>query len=228
MTSKLIRSGIALLALLAAPLAARAADLGPAPPYKAPAYVAPVFSWTGFYVGANLGYAWGKTKWDYPPGIDWDPSGFIGGVTAGYNWQTGSWVWGLEADFDYTGVDKSHACAPAGANCEFQNDWLGTARGRIGYAGWTNFMPYITGGAAFAHVKASNDNFGGSKSDWMFGWTAGLGVEYALWTNWSLKAEYLYADLGKTDCGASCNGVGGTDNVTYKTNIFRLGANYRF
>ena len=48
-----------------------------------------------------------------------------------------------------------------------------------------------------------------------------------LWTNWSVKGEYLYADLGKFDCGVSCAGVA-TDNVSFKTNLVRLGVNYRF
>ena len=229
MTSKSIRSGLAALALLAAPMAAQTAANGAdfSPAYKAPpAYVAPVFSWTGFYLGLNGGYTWGKTRWDVPPGVDWDADGFMGGLTVGYNLQTGFWVWGLEGDIDYSSIKKSHACL-GGGSCEFKNDWFGTARGRIGYAGWRTFMPFITGGAAFADVEASNSGVPGSKSDVRFGWTLGGGFEYALYRAWSIKAEYLYADLGKMDCGSACGGVG-TDNVTYKTNIVRAGVNYRF
>jgi outer membrane immunogenic protein len=222
MTSKLIRSGIAALALLAAPLAARAADLGPMP-FKGPAYVAPVFSWTGFYVGLNAGYGFGKSDWDFPAGTSVSPDGFLGGVTLGYNLQTGRWVWGLESDLDYTAIKKSDACGAG--TCELKTDWFGTARGRIGYAGWNNFMPYITGGAAFADLKASNSATG-SESKWKVGWTFGGGLEYALYSRWSIKAEYLYADLGKLSCDAACGAS--PDDVTYKTQIVRAGVNYRF
>jgi outer membrane immunogenic protein len=114
-------------------------------------------------------------------------------------------------------------CPPG--TCETKNDWLGTARGRIGYAGWNNWLPYLTAGAALGDIKATSPI--GSANKMKVGWTAGLGVEYALWTNWSVKAEYLYVDLGKFDCGVSCSGVG-TDNVSFKANLARVGLNYRF
>jgi outer membrane immunogenic protein len=221
MTSKLIRSGIAVLALLAAPLAARAADLGG--PFKAPAYIAPVFSWTGFYAGLNAGYGFGKSDWDFPAGTSVSPDGFLGGVTLGYNLQTGRWVWGLEGDVDYAAIKKSDACGAG--TCELKTDWFGTARGRIGYAGWNNFLPYLTGGAAFGDIKAT-DPTGASASKTKVGWTAGGGLEYAMWANWSVKAEYLYVDLGKFDAGADLGGP--SDNISFKANIVRAGVNYRF
>ena len=217
MKSKLIQSGIALAALIAAPFAAQAADLSPSPAYKAPSYVAPVFTWSGFYLGANLGYAWGTAKWTAPAATT-KPDGFLGGATLGYNMQTGIWVWGLEGDFDYTAIKGSAGCG-GGVTCTFKDQWLATTRGRIGYAGWNNVMTYITGGAAFADVKATSA--GVSKSTMRVGWTLGAGLEYALWSNWSVKAEYLYADLGKESC---CGGR----TVDYNTNIVRTGLNYRF
>jgi outer membrane immunogenic protein len=217
MKSKLIQSGIALAALLAAPFAAQAADLSPSPAYKAPAYIAPAFTWSGFYAGANFGYAFGTANWTGPT-AETKPDGFLGGGTLGYNLQTGIWVWGLEGDFDYTAIKGSVACGGA-VVCTFKDQWLATTRGRIGYAGWGNFMPYFTGGAAFAEVKATAGGL--SKSTLRTGWTVGGGVEYALWSNWSLKAEYLYTDLGKDSC---CGGR----TVDYTTNIVRSGLNYRF
>ena len=90
---------------------------------------------------------------------------------------------------------------------------------------WNNWMPYITGGAAFGDIKAENPA-GTDASKTKIGWTAGLGLEYALRSNWSVKLEYLYADLGSFDCGLTCGAP--TDNVTFKTNIVRAGVNYRF
>src|SRR5687767_12569116 len=105
MTSKMIKTGLVLAALLAAPFAANAADLR-APTYKAPAYVAPLApSWTGFYVGLNAGYAFGDADWS--AGADRSPSGFLVGGTLGYNLQTGSWVWGIEGDMAWANVDDS-------------------------------------------------------------------------------------------------------------------------
>ena len=101
MTSKLIKTGLVLAAMLAAPFAANAADLR-APTYKAPAYVAPLApSWTGFYVGLNAGYGFGDADWP-AAGPDPSPSGFLIGGTLGYNLQTGSWVWGIEGDIAYS------------------------------------------------------------------------------------------------------------------------------
>jgi outer membrane immunogenic protein len=219
MMSKMIRTGAALAALMMAPIAAHAADLPRS--YKAPAYVAPVFAnWTGFYLGLNAGYGFGKSDWDVT-GVSTDPKGFVGGVTIGYNFQTGLWLWGIEGDFDYSGMKGSQDCF--GGSCETKNSWLGTARGRFGYAGWNNWLPYLTGGAAFGDVKATSPFGDASKTK--VGWTAGAGVEYAMWSNWSVKAEYLYVDLGSLDC-PSCTPVGET--VNFKSNVVRAGVNYRF
>jgi outer membrane immunogenic protein len=223
--SKMIRAGVSLAALMIAAGAASAADLPRS--YKAPAYVAPAYAnWTGFYAGINAGYGFGKSTWDVPA-IEPTPKGFVGGVTLGYNFQTGLWLWGLEGDVMYSGMKDSGTCVGATGTCETKNSWLGTARGRIGYAGWNNLLPYFTGGAAFGDIKASSPFGDASKTK--VGWTVGAGLEYALWTNWSVKAEYLYVDLGSFDCGTSCGGPGvTTDNVSFKANIVRAGLNYRF
>lgn len=221
MKSKLILAGLAVAAFLAAPFAAQAADLGPGPAYKAPAYVAPSYgNWGGWYVGINAGYGFGKSDWTGPVPASLSPKGFLAGGTLGYNFQTGSWVWGLEGDFDYSAMKDDSACAAG--TCTLKNNWLATARGRIGYGGWSSFMPYITGGAAFAGLKAST-TVGGESSSTRIGWTLGAGVEYALWSSWSVKAEYLYASLGKFNC-AACGG----DDVKFNTSIVRAGLNYRF
>ena len=113
-----------------------------------------------------------------------------------------------------------------GGTCTTKNDWFGTLRGRVGYGGWNNWMPYITVGAAFGDIKAENAA-GATASKTQIGWTAGLGVEYALRSNWSVKLEYLYADLGSFDCGTVCSTTT-PDNVSFKANIVRAGVNYRF
>jgi len=208
------------------------ADL-PRPAYKAPVYVPPeVFSWTGFYAGLNGGYAWGHSDWNNPAAgnVSFNTKKYLMGGTFGYNWQTGNFVLGIEGDVDASWVDGSTAGAIAGpcsgAGCTTKNSWLATGRGRVGYA-VDRFLPYITGGAAIGNIKATSQN-GGSVDKTNFGWTAGAGVEWAFFTNWTMKAEYLYADLGKVTCAAATCGGGADSEITYKTNIVRLGVNYRF
>jgi len=218
MKSKLILTGIA-AAMLTASLGAQAADLV-TPAYKAPAYVAPLAAnWTGFYVGINGGYGFGTSDWD-APAVSIDPSGMMAGVTVGYNLQTGQWVWGFEGDFDWSDIKGDANCGPG--TCQTKNDWFGTARMRIGYAGWDNWMPYFTGGAAIANVKANY--LGTEGSSMQIGWTAGVGLEYAFLSNWSFKVEYLYADLGNFEC--DCGPPG--NEVSFQANLVRAGLNYRF
>jgi outer membrane immunogenic protein len=202
-----------------------AADL-PRPIFKAPAanpiYVPP-FSWTGLYVGINGGYGWGKTSWTTPAGTtgDFNVKGGLVGGTLGYNMQFGSIVGGIETDVDASWIKGTNdPCGP----CETRNNWLATARGRVGYA-WDKFLPYLTGGAAFGNIKS---NFaGGSDNNTKVGWTAGAGVEWAFMSEWSVKAEYLYVDLGSATCGVAVCGVD-TDVSFRKVNIGRVGLNYRF
>ena len=225
MMTKLIRAGFAIAALLIVPIAAQAADLRQ-PSYKAPAYVAPSYAnWGGFYVGLNAGYGFGSSKWTAGAATtgSFDVNGGMAGGTLGYNYQTGIWVWGLEGDFDASWMKGSttKVCAPA---CETKNDWLATARGRLGYAGWNNWLPYVTGGAAFADIKASQGAASSSKSD--IGYVLGAGVEYAFLGAWSTKIEYLYADLGKATCAATACGV--ATDVSLKASMVRVGLNYRF
>jgi outer membrane immunogenic protein len=225
MTTKTIRYGVAIAALLMAPLAANAADLPR--PYKAPVYtpVAPAYaSWSGAYVGVNVGYGFGKADVT-APGVSASvsPKGMLAGVTLGYNYQTGVWVWGAEGDWDWSNMKADATCGAI--TCSGKASWIGTARARIGYAGWNNWLPYFTGGLGMGNIKVSTPL--GESSSTRMGWTAGAGVEYAMWSNWSVKAEYLYVDLGKFDCGAACGGVGAAD-VSFKTNIVRAGLNYRF
>ena len=166
------------------------------------AFLFVAFAWTG--VGTT-----GSTS----------PKGALAGVTLGYNLQTGSWVWGIEGDFDYSWVKGSAigtgACAAPG--CETRNSWLATGRGRIGYAGWDRWLPYFTGGAAYGQVKMT-PAAGAVESKNRLGWTLGGGVEYAVMSNWTAKLEYLYVDLGTSNCSgcarnAATGGVCGSRNV---------------
>jgi len=218
---------MACAALLAAAVATPsiAADIvAPRPIYKGPAYVAPVFTWSGFYIGINGGYGFGTSSWS-GGGLgtgSFSTNGWLIGGTLGYNIQTGNWVWGVEGDFDWSNNKGSHACG--GGTCTTTNDWLGTVRGRIGYA-FDRFMPYFTAGGAYGNIKMDPPG-AGDDSEARFGWVVGGGVEWAFLSNWSAKLEYLYADLGTAHCNIAACGAG--SNVKFNTSMIRTGINYRW
>jgi outer membrane immunogenic protein len=203
---------------------ALAADLPRQMPAKAPAMV-PVYNWTGFYLGINGGYGWAQSDWT-AFGADADPSGALVGATLGYNWQAlGSpWVFGLEGDIAWSGIKGTFTNAACPTGCETKNSWLGTVRGRVGYA-FDRVMPYFTGGLAVGEIEANQGGFAGV-SDTKAGWTIGGGIETALAQNWTAKVEYLYADLGSIGCGVGSCSV--PTDVDFQTHIVRAGINFRF
>jgi outer membrane immunogenic protein len=211
-------------ALLSAQCAA-AADLSVAPLYKAPPpAMAPAYNWSGFYLGVNGGGGWGHSNWDTSATRINTSGGMVGG-TAGYNWQIGSAVLGVEGDIDWANLKGTNTSTLCPLGCSTSDTWLSTVRGRAGYA-FGGVLPYVTGGLAVGDIRAATPGFAGA-SNTSAGWTAGGGIEFALPGNWSAKAEYLYVDLGKFNCGTACNGLP-TDNVSMHDNVVRAGVNYRF
>jgi outer membrane immunogenic protein len=224
MKFKLFGTVGAALALLAASFSAQAADI-PRPIYKGTVHpVVAYYNWTGFYIGINGGYAWGKSEWTVPP-VSLKPTGWLLGGTLGYNYQVGSFVLGIEGDYDWANVKASSACAVI-FTCETKNSFLATVRGRLGYA-FDRWLPYITGGVAYGDIKAtaSLGPFSASSSKNKIGWTLGGGLEYAFLGNWSGKIEYLYVDLGNFDPGFVAPL---TSSVSLQENIVRAGLNYKF
>lgn len=179
-------------------------------------------------------------------------SSVTGGFTAGYNWQVNQTVLGLEGDINYFGFKGSATgsavypcCAPTGftVSSSVSADWLATIRGRIGFLATPSWLIYATGGAAIAEVKgnfAFTDTFAGATEsgtirDTRVGWTAGVGGEYAVGNGWSLKAEYLYVDLGRSSMTSNNLNIGFalpaqtfTHSFDLKSNIVRVGMNYKF
>jgi outer membrane immunogenic protein len=198
----------ATLLLAVAAGAAAAADL-PHPSYYTAAAPLSAYSWTGPYLGGNLGYEWGATS-NNPT----RPSGFAGGIEGGYNWQTGQLVLGGEADFALSGATDTFA------PWKFSNPWFGTLRGRAGYA-VNNFLIYGTAGVAFGELQAQTVGLV-SESHTNVGWTAGVGVEAGLAANLSAKVEYLFVDLASNTFA-----VTGTSNGL-SASLFRAGVNYHF
>jgi outer membrane immunogenic protein len=215
--------GSVLLSLLSP---AFAADM-PLMPLKGPPapYAVPYYNWTGFYIGINGGYGFGRSDWGAPVSTpNFDVNGAVVGGTLGYNFQTGAIVWGVEGDFDWSNIrGTSHFGACGAPGCQTENNWLGTARLRLGYA-FDRWLPFVTGGAAFGDVRAQSVL--GKSSSTEFGWTAGAGIEWAFFSNWTAKVEYLYVDLGDGSCRSACSAV--SIPVAFQTNLVRAGINYRF
>jgi outer membrane immunogenic protein len=229
-------------ALLASGSFASAADM----PAKAQVYQAPVpvlmASWNGWYIGATGGWGWGNAEQSdntpFSSGV-YDTDGGLIGATAGYNWQSGNLVFGAETDLSYSWIQGSAPQPSAGncggsglGRCESEINALGTLRARVGYA-FGNFLPYVTGGLAYAHVHGEEGDVPptafGSGSKWVAGWTLGGGIEGKITANWSAKAEFLYVDLGDPEVFSS--NVFGTmvpQNLSETAKIFRVGLNYHF
>jgi outer membrane immunogenic protein len=205
-----MRFGAALVGAAMASTAAMAADIGPGSRSGIGVARLGGYSWTGPYVGANLGYQWGSTT-NSPT----KPGGVAGGIQAGYNWQTGSFVFGAETDLQISGADDVFA------PYKFSNPWFGTLRGRAGVA-LNNVLFYGTVGLAYGGIKVQSTTSGVDESKTHAGWAAGAGMEVALAGNWTAKAEYLYVDLSSR--GYSLTGTShGIDS-----SHLRLGVNYRF
>jgi outer membrane immunogenic protein len=190
---------------------------------KAPAYVAPVWSWTGPYVGIVGGGSFGDST--HTPGTNsFSTSGWNVGATLGYNWQIGRFVYGVEGDLSW--VDNSGTtaqAAPFAGNATTSEDYNMTLRGRFGWAFTERMMVYGTAGYAGSNVKATVPTL--SEEKWRSGWTAGAGVEYALAPQWTVKGEWLYADYGSENY---FQGTASARSVDYTTNVFRAGLNYKF
>jgi outer membrane immunogenic protein len=215
-------------------------------PTKAPVYkaVAPVFSWTGCYVGAEAGGAWGSSRFtDVDPAIpavlgqtEADPrmKGGVAGGTVGCNYQTGSWVWGIEDDLSWTNFKgQSGFLLPFNQAISLQTKthWLDTLRGRVGYA-IDRSLWYVTGGVAFTDTRALVSRTAPGPfvavlvTEDRTGWVVGGGVEWAMSPRWSLKIEYLFVDYGTKNYSFEPTFLDAS--LRLKENIVRVGLNYRF
>ena len=196
-----------------------------------PAYFAPPspFSWTGFYLGGNVGAGIGTTETSVNVGpaltalsgmpitataplVSETFNGFVGGFQAGYNWQLGVIVLGVEGDLDAAGLQGSAPCAVV-LNCTMKHNWFADVTGRVGVVAVDRTLIYLKGGVAWegSNFTVGNSinvagttiaaNAGGSGTQ--VGGLLGMGVEYAFLSNWSAKLEYNYIDFGTRSFNAS-------------------------
>jgi outer membrane immunogenic protein len=233
----LLASALSAVVLLGGAFAAQSADL---PSREAPSIYSPTpaFSWAGFYVGVNGGYAWGSqdplgaitSKFD---SASFNTYGGVFGGTFGAQMQQGHLVLGVESDIDWADITGSKTLTPTiggvaqpfTVGLKADIDWTSTARLRIGWAqdNWLFYStaglalmgsePHLTvlNGASCATVSIPNC----SHKPLTGGIAAGLGVEYAFSPSWSTKLEYMF--IGQMQ-GANLQNA----------NMIRVGLNYRF
>ncbi len=204
---------------------------------------APTHNWTGFYLGPQVGCGW--SGFSLSPSLSVDAASeftglqsngsgcFVGGQL-GYNYQlANNFVAGIEADAALAQITGQGALREGVAVTVYRQKIkdFGTVRGRLGYA-YGQALPYLTGGWAWARNSLNIvEDAGANTTDTKMpsGWTLGGGLEYTITPKWSVKGEYLYADLGGRRYTVLADSDGPPQaNLDIKLHTFKLGANYHW
>jgi outer membrane immunogenic protein len=230
---RLLFACTALAALIPASTAL-AADPPLAPVYAPPPV--PIFTWTGFYFGGNVGGAWGNSNVSESiGGQNWNMTGggFIGGGQLGFNYQFGPSFLGIEWDADWTSLNASGASVVVPGIGTLQGSvdtkWMTTVAARFGVAfgqsvfygkagaGWVGTTATITNLTTGNSLSASSNNSG---------LLLGAGFEFAFTPNWSAKIEYDYLALRNWTPAIQLQ----ADTFTFERDIqmLKVGVNYKF
>ena len=233
MNKNLLLAAVSLVAI-SATAPALAADLAARPYTKAPAMIATVYDWSGFYIGINGGGASAHTTWDQTaPLVGGEGShnatgGTVGGQV-GYRWQAAQWVFGLEGQGNWADFTGDNTSALLAQRNRTKIDSFGLITGQVGYA-WNNVLVYAKGGAAVVGIK--NDVFstatGGllaTNSDTRWGGTVGAGLEVGFAPNWSVGVEYNHIFLSDKD--VTFAGLK-TDRIRQDVDMGLVRLNYKF
>jgi outer membrane immunogenic protein len=238
-------SAIALTALAGAP--AMAADLAARPVYKAPPPPPPVyFSWTGCYIGGNVGGLWVNREFTdrfvgdpfFGQTFNTNTSTWIGGVQGGCNYQfAGGWVVGIQGDYDWSGhTSNSNGVFFNNLTGSFTTKNLASVTGRVGYA-WDRFLGYVKGGGAWERddffITFANGSVASLTGNSRSGWTVGVGGEYAFTNYFTGFIEYDYYGFGNNSDNFVCGPnvcVGGAFPMDRKENksVLKVGLNFLF
>jgi outer membrane immunogenic protein len=236
----IVLTTVALAALGSANAVAADLSVRRAPPPVQMVAPAPVMSWSGCYVGGNVGGAFGNASLSGPSGtVSTNGSGFAGGGQIGCDYQfSPNWVIGFRDMFDGTSNKRSGTIGGGpldGDVVNFNNQWFDTLTGRLGYSWAAPWLLYFQGGAAWAHTSTNITAAGvqiGQTSATRTGWTIGGGVEWMFLPHWSAFLEGNYMDFGSnsgtavTPVGACVAGCGISAKATESTVL--VGVNYRF
>ncbi len=238
----------------AADLAVKARPLPPPPPACA--------QFGGFYLGGHVGWGYYNHKFNdrdalgafidtgLGNNLSAEGDGFLGGVSIGYNWQSRCSVFGLVADWSWTNLraealqldgDQAIAATADSMAVSSRTRWFGTVRARTGVV-VDNVLIYVTGGLAYARFDRdwtffedgppTTGIFSSRRTKW--GWTAGVGTEWAIWDNWSLQSEFLYMRFERDTQTFTGDGIIGAAGTPYQFEshdnvwVTKIGLNYRF
>jgi len=234
------RSLIAVAAMTLVAGQASAADL----PRKAPAYVPPApppITWTGCYIGANIGGVFGRGEATFAGvEVSRDNSGFTGGGQIGCDYQfSGGWVIGFRDMFNGTTLHRDRTffdpVTGFSGTADTRLGWFDTLTGRLGYSWAPGWLFYGQGGVAWANTKTdvtfNGFDFGDVGNRTRTGWTAGGGVEWMFSRGWSAFLEGNYMDFGSNDhslFGVAVCATGCVFNTHAKAATVLVGVNYRF
>ncbi len=237
-------------------VSAQAADLPSRVKATTPLSAAPVFSWTGFYAGGNIGAGWKRTaqylpaqtflllgvSYTFPAsavdgGFSNASSAYIGGLQAGYDHQMGSWVFGVQANVEATGMNVRSAWPKnLSEKVSSKAKAVGSFTGRVGYAIQPSLLVYAKGGLGWSRISYLDIyhdptyfySVKGSATHW--GWTVGAGLEYALTSNLSTFIEYNHADYGSKNVRMRDSDQQNSWLFNYSNRIdtVMVGVNYRF
>jgi outer membrane immunogenic protein len=235
---KFLLGTVGLFALgVAAP--ASAADMAvKAPP---PPVVAPIYNWTGFYIGANGGWAQSRNCVDFILGADFadgcrDRSGGVVGGQLGYRWQASQWVFGLEGQGDWADLSNTRVSIINPLfSTRTKTDGIGLFTGQIGYA-WNASLFYVKGGGAVTSNRFSIlTTFGGtelaSATATRWGGAVGVGWEYGFAPNWSAGIEYDHLFMGNANNSFSVANpivAGALNRISQDVDMVTVRVNYRF
>jgi len=237
---KILLGAVSLIAM-GAVAPAFAADLAARPYTKAPPpVVAPIYDWTGFYIGANGGWGQSRNCWDFvvagvvsADGCRTGSGGIVGGQL-GYRWQAGGWVFGVEGQGDWADLSSTRVSL---INTAFSTrtkvDGIGLITGQVGYA-WNASLFYLKGGAAVTGNRFDILNGGvsvASASSTRWGGTVGAGWEYGFAPNWSAGIEYDHLFMGHSNNSFSVANpivAGALNRISQDVDMVTVRVNYRF
>jgi len=231
MNKNLLLAAVSLVAL-SATAPALAADLAARPYTKAPAMIATVYDWSGFYIGINGGGGSSHATWDFV-GVgregSHDATGGTVGGQIGYRWQSGQWVFGVEGQGNWADFSGDNNSALFASRNRTKIDAFGLITGQVGYA-WNNVLVYVKGGAAVVSNKYEISSTAGallsSSSDSRWGGTVGAGLEYGFAPNWSVGVEYNHIFLSDKD--VTFAGFAGTERIRQDVDMGLVRLNYKF
>ena len=226
---KILLGSVALVALSTA--SAFAADL-PARTYtKAPAYApAPIYNWTGFYIGGHIGGAFENNSFN-GLAVTGNRSSFLGGAQVGADYQFApNWVLGIEGQYSWVDLSRTATLGTLVVNDRTRG--LGSVTGRLGYT-WGPALLYVKGGVGFRDSSNLTGSVAGvaftpTASNTSTGYTVGAGLEYMFAPAWSDKLEYQYYNFGSNANFVAPTVPATTVSFNRDVNTVKLGVNYRF